>query len=301
VSRGPIDGGRTALSCALSACDVRKVALLLDAGANLHDSRGGYTALIDAAYGGTRRPDEELLSLLRLLVSRGASMDDVTSYRESVLSVLSRLGRFTAIGCLLDAGADLRPLKWTSLHSAIALGSLSEVVALLNRGADAEARDAWDRTPLLLAIHAGDLHKTELLLLHGVDRAARGRCGSPAVFYAIERSDRAMLAWLVGEGFSLLDKDAFGTSALAHACEHGNFSAVRQLLDAGHDPDADQDHRNAPFRCDDSVVARALLDAGADPSNLPFETRRALVGLPPEPNLRLCDATPDEARRGCAR
>jgi ankyrin repeat protein len=301
TSTSQVGRGRTPLSFALSACDIHKTSLLLDAGADLHYSRDGYTALIDAALGGFGSPDDALLPMLRLLVSRGASLDDVTRYGESALSVLSLLGRFAAVRCLLDAGADPAPLKWTALHSAIALGSLSQVNAALDAGADVEVRDAWGRTPLLLAIHAGDQHKAELLMLHGADRNARGRCGKPALFYPIERRDMAMLTWLLAQGYSLLETDDFGMSALAHACEYGDVDAVRQLLDAGQDPDAADDHRNALYNCEDPTAARLLLDAGADPQHLQFEVRRALVGLPAVPSLRLCTATRDEAQRGAVR
>ncbi len=44
-----------------------------------------------------------------------------------------------------------------------------------------------------------------------------------------------------------------------------------------------------------------MLDAGADPNNLQFEIRRALVGLPAEPSVRHFDATPEAFSRGAQR
>ncbi len=295
------DRGRTPLSFALAACDVRKARLLLDAGADIHASRNGYSVLIDAACSATGRTPEELLPLLTLLIERGAKLDVVTRYGESALSVLSNIGHFEGVRCLLAAGARPTPLEWSALHRAIALGTLAEVNAALDAGEDAEGRDGWERTPLLLAIQTGDQHKVELLLLHGVARNARGRCGKPAVFYAIEMQNVAMLSWLVEQGFSLLDTDEFGTSALACACESGCFEAVRALLDDGQDPDQHQGHLNALYCCREATTARALLDAGADPNNLQFEIRRALVGLPAEPSVRHFDATPEAFSRGAQR
>jgi len=121
------------------------------------------------------------------------------------------------------------------------------------------------------------------------------------VFHAIETRNAAMLTWLLDEGFPLYATDDFGTSALACACEHGNFDAVRKLLDAGMDPDQHDDHRNALYCCEDPAIARALLDGGADPRQLPFEMRRALVRLPAEPSIRLFDATAEEFLHGAHR
>ena len=61
--------------------------------------------------------------------------------------MLSRLGRFDAVRLLLGAGADKSQLGWTTLHEAVALGSLEDMRAVLSQGADLEARDWWERTP----------------------------------------------------------------------------------------------------------------------------------------------------------
>jgi len=103
------------------------VATLIEAGADIRYLRNGYDILIDAVHGRDVFSDPRLLDLLRLLVARGARTDTVTGHEESVLRVLSRIGRFDAIRLLLQAGADESLLKWTSLMKTVALGTVAEV------------------------------------------------------------------------------------------------------------------------------------------------------------------------------
>jgi ankyrin repeat protein len=294
--------GRTALSFAAQSGDPAKVATLIDAGAALHYSREGYGALLDALHGRDIRRDTRLLPLLRLLIERGVRLDDpVTPHHESPLRVLSHRGRFDAVELLLRAGADAAQLRWTGLMHAIAIGTLADMERELAEGDGLEARDFWSRTPLLLAIAAGDVDKVRWLLARGARRDAAGRCGKPPLFHAIENHDAAMLRFLIAEGFPIDQCNEFGTDALAEAAESGNADAVRLLIDAGLDPDARSDHTNALYQAQDPAIARTLLDLGADPANLPFETRRQLVGLPADPSTRLLDASDAEFQRGWRR
>jgi hypothetical protein len=138
-------------------------------------------------------------------------------------------------------------------------------------------------------------------MLSGVNLEARGRCGKPPLFYAIEGGDHAMFDWLLREGISPLQLDDFGHSALSHASEHANLHAVGTLLTLGMDPDVYGDHRNALYLSEDAQVARALIEAGADPQHLQFEMRRTLVGLPAEPSSRLFSATSEDVQRSAQR
>src|SRR5207248_265298 len=104
-----------------------------------------YTALIDAMHGRPIEDDAQLLPLLRLLVERGADLNAISSYGESAARVASRVGRFDAVGVLLDAGADPAQLGWTSLHRAVALGTVEDVRAGIE-GGDLAARDWCERT-----------------------------------------------------------------------------------------------------------------------------------------------------------
>jgi len=207
----------------------------------------------------------------------------------------------TQIRLLLDAGADEHLLQWSDLTKAVAIGTLAEMEAALAAGAALEDRDFWDRTPLLVAILTGDIAKVRCLLKHGADKDATGRCSTPPLFYAIQGHHESMLRWLLSEGFSMQQTDEFGSPALTAAAEAGNLSAVRILLDAGMDPNEKDDHRNALYATGEPAIARLLLDSGAHSGSLPFEMRRALAGLPTNPELRLLQTSDEEFQRGWRR
>lgn len=91
-----------------------------------------------------------------------------------------------------------------TIHQAAARGDLAAVEALLVDGADPDARDQDDRTPLQMAAHSGHVEVARLLLAAGADPSA-------------------------------LDSD-HGKAPLHAAAEQGQPEMVRLLLDRGADP-----------------------------------------------------------------
>lgn len=299
------ESGRTVLSLALGAGDPEKVTALLEAGADPHYSRDGYGALLDAVHGRDIARDDRLLPLLAVVIGRGAALDTITSYAESGLRVLSRVGRFDAVAALLAAGADASQLGWTPLIRAVALGTLADVEAEAD-SADLEARDFWQRTAWLVAVSGGDIGKASFLRDRGADVRARGRCAKPTLFYAIEAHRPAMLAWLLAIGIDPGDVDQFGSCALTQAAECGNLDVIDQLLAAGlpvdgMSRDPDRAGMTPLWHAVDAATARQLLDAGADPQQLQHEQRRLLLGLPGEPDVQLLDVSPADLAAGRSR
>src|SRR6185369_12586872 len=138
---------------ALSEGDPREVMSLIEFGADIRYKRpDGYDALIDAVHGRDISRDARLLDLLKLLIANDVALSSVTTYQESGLRVLSRIGRFDAVRLLLDAGADKSQLGWTPLMEAVCLGSHVDVQAALRDGAMVEGTDWWSRTAWLLAL-----------------------------------------------------------------------------------------------------------------------------------------------------
>jgi len=301
-SRANLGSQRSVVALALNAGDVKKLSLLLQNGADLHYARShGYDALIDAVHGRDILQDGYLPDLLRLLVSRSVKLNSVTSYGESVLRALSRIGRFDAVQILLDAGAPEDQLAWTPLIRAVALGSLSDVKSLIERGAALEERDWWSRTGWLIAIQTGDLAKAALLREHGADTLARGRCGKPPLFYAIENRHTAMLQWLLENGIAIEQKDDFGTSPLVEAVQYGDIATVDLLLKRGVNVDEEKDGQTALSDAADRDIAQRLLDTGANPRFLSHEGRRSILGLEPDSDEDLLEVSSGDYRRGRTR
>lgn len=283
----------TPLRMALGAGRLDKARWLVAAGAHLRYSWDGYTALLDAIHHHDVRRDEQLLATLQWLIDEGVDLNSITSYGESGLRVLSRLGRFDAVTQLVVSGADAQQLGFTPLHWAVAAGTLDELRQALEAQPElAEQRDRWSRTPLLLSVQTGDVAKFELLRAYGADMQAAGRCGKTLLQHAVDMDDRAMLTHLLGLGLDMEQTDDFGHTALTYAAQERAAQAVDLLLRAGAVVDGGPDSNlNALYHADCAAVARRLLDAGASPAHLTREGTRAILGFRGEDDRLALDCT----------
>ncbi len=269
------------LSEAVGKGDLETIRSLLDAGDDIRYVRPhGYTAMIDVMHGRSIMDDEQLVPVLHLLIERGADLDAESEYGESALSVSSRVGRFDAVGLLLDAGANPVPLGWTSLHRAVALRPIEDVRTRIDAGDDLGARDRWERTPWLLSLQTGDIDKARLLLAAGSDREARGRCGQGPLTYAIGNKDHVMLLWLLEQGLDPDQKDDFGGTALIEAAGCGSPECVRRLIEAGAEVNYRSEMGSAIQAASDLATMRLLVAAGADINEINGELRAELTRLP---------------------
>ena len=259
---------QTSLRDALSRGDPQEVLALIAAGADIHYKREEvYNALIDGIHGRDISRDSRLLNLLELLIDQGVGLSAVTSYSESGLRVLSRVGRFDGVRALLEAGADKSQLEWTPLMEAVALGTITDVENQLARKPSLEDRDWWSRTAWLISLLTGDITKATLLRDHGADVHACGRCGQPPLFYAIQGHHLEMLRWLLEQGADVHKTDEHGYTALMQAVEADDEECVNILLQAGANVGTDSGGGTALNRARSRAVALHLIEAGADPAH----------------------------------
>ncbi|MFN0052880.1 MAG: ankyrin repeat domain-containing protein [Planctomycetales bacterium] len=266
------------LSQAAGEGDLVTIRALLDAGADIRYVRPrGYTVMIDVMYGRPILEDKQLIPVLRHLIERGADLNAVSDYGESALSVASRIGRFDAVGLLLEAGADPAPLKWSLLHRAVAIGSPEDVRERIELGDDLTARDRWNRTPWLLSLQTRDIVKAQLLLSAGADLNDRGKCGKTPLMLAIEGNDSAMLRWLLDQGLDPNATDEFSGTALIEAAGKGDAKCVRLLLDAEANALQASDTSTPISSAGNLEVARMLVRAGADIADVNESVRDELT------------------------
>ena len=81
----------TVVELAVRGRDLEKIRLLLDAGADIHYGRSsGYDVLTDAVCRWPIAKDETVLSIINLLLERGAKTNGISDYGESALRVRDR-------------------------------------------------------------------------------------------------------------------------------------------------------------------------------------------------------------------
>src|SRR5689334_22779588 len=203
---------------AIKAGDSARVSALIDADpALLSAADNNITPLLLAIYNG--KPD-----IARLLVERGApvsfgeacALGDEARVKElltpQTLNARSADG-FPPLGLaiffghgalarwLIEQGADVNApagnaQRVTPAHAAAAVCDRDTMRALLERGADPNARQQMDYTPLHGAASRGDVEMAKLLLAHGADRNAKATDGMTAADVARKYGKGEFADWM---------------------------------------------------------------------------------------------------------
>ena len=198
-----VDSGQTALMWATAGGHWEIVDLLIGAGADVNASSSGkFTPLMFAARTGDLKSAE-------LLLDAGAEVNVATEDGLSPLLIAS---------ASLDAitGSDYRLVIEESQHES--LGAL-----LLDRGADVTQSDQYGMTALHYAVEMNKPSLLKALLKRGADPNAQLTQGLP-----FRRGD-------------YVGREAYdGASPFWLAARLGNVEMMRELLDAGADPELRQ-------------------------------------------------------------
>ena len=123
------------------------------------------------------------------------------------------------------------------LHDAVRAGNLAQVREALPT-ADIEARDGQGRTALLLATHANSIEIARALIEAGADVNAKDAIKDTPYLYAGAEGRDEILKMILATGrANLKDTNRYGGTALIPAADKGHPSTVRTLIEAGVDID----------------------------------------------------------------
>ncbi len=162
---------------------------------------------------------------------------------ESPLHRAALEGSGKAVKALLEAGADLNArtrLGGTPLHLAAMKGNSEVVKLLLNAGADPNARDHrfLGNTPLHWARYGKNGEVVKLLLEAGADPNARDKLARTPLHGAAGFGSSEMVKALLQAGADPDPRDKFNISPLHRATHQTNGEVVKLLLEAGAEVDA---------------------------------------------------------------
>ena len=177
-----------------------------------------------------------------------------------------------AVLALIEAGADVdarRADGATALLWAAHWDDLELLERLVRAGADVDAADDHGVTPLERAAENASAPAVELLLAAGADADARQTSGLTPLMTAARTGSAAVVRALVRAGADVdAAVTATGSTALMWAVSEPHPEIVRVLLDAGADPRASTRKGFTPLmyaaRNGDVATAAALIAAGAD-------------------------------------
>lgn len=174
-------------------------------------------------------------------------------------------------------------LHRTALHLA-AGSSLPIVELLLRHGADVNARDYGDNTPLHVAAAEGKLEIVLALLAKQADLRAVNRQRVTPLLNAASHGSVPVVQALLAAGADLQHTDSVGETALHRAATSGQVELIKLLLARGFAVDVLDRQRQAPLyqavRALRPEAAKLLLAHGANP---------ALVDVTGDSPLRLAE------------
>jgi ankyrin repeat protein len=117
-----------------------------------------------------------------------------------------------------------------ALLAAAKQGDVGQVRAQLKAGADVNARDSIQRTPLLLAVRAGQRPVVRALIDAGAGLDARDQDGRTALMEAARRKEAIFALDLVAAGADVNVADNEGWTALMFAAREGTLAAARAII-----------------------------------------------------------------------
>lgn len=225
---------RTALQHSSS---LSKTNLLLDHGANVNTVSGWLGTALHTAidYGGEHRS-----SMIKLLVHRGADVNQKVKNIGSPLLYAGRRANIDSARPLIEAGADLDSVDiggHSALHLAISNADAGEELFdyFVGLGADPLLLDRRGCNGLHYAARANNSHALKRILKRGPDINLIDGYGWTPLHWAVAsiRESNQVLQALLDKGCNMHIKDRDGRTALDLATLLGNTKAITILNDTG--------------------------------------------------------------------
>jgi len=164
-----------------------------------------------------------------------------------------------------------QPQSYKAIHEAVIKGSLKDVIRLLEKGVDVNAKDNNGATPLHVAVRFGQKEvkeKAELLIAKGADVNARDNLGWTPLAEAVYWGFKDLAELVIAKGADVNAEDNNGATPLHKAARMGRKEVVELLIAKGADVNAQDDDGATPLygatRLFNKDVAELLIVKGAD-------------------------------------
>jgi N-acyl-D-amino-acid deacylase len=266
------------LLAAIQRGDIAEMSAALRAGANPNAADAdGTPALMNAAL-------YSKAAAMRLLLDHGA--DPKASNRRGATALIWAAADPEKALLLIERGAEVnvrtRSGRTALMTAASAAGGGRVVKALLERGAQVDARDQIDPMPILFsgggrgtalieAARVGDLESIRLLVSKGADVNAASGNGATALTEAVLFGRRDVAAYLLDNGASVKTRTSvIGHRILSLASMRGDAEIAKMLIEKGAEVNAQDAMGHTPLMWGAysdrgaAQLVRTLIEAGAD-------------------------------------
>lgn len=174
------------------------------------------------------------LEMMRLLYEHGAAISQVNEDEETSLHRAAHCGQTIAVKQLVEWDKRLLVMKDemgnSALHMAAKQGHDATTAVLLLAGADKEARNSYQQTPLKVAVEAGKLGTCQTLVGKGAQIESASDTKT-VLHSAASYGHETIARFLIQQGATVDRKDENGQTALDIACDCGHKEVARVLLE----------------------------------------------------------------------
>lgn len=191
--------GQTPLLLAAQADSPETMELLLEAGANIDIVDNKKQGLADYALSHSKGKVLPLLFSKQVLDPKGSSPDNPNS---SLLHYAAENGLPEMAAALLQAGANIQATdayQDTPLHSAAFRNDAATIEILLKHGAQIDAPNKKGNTPLHYAVRREQLQAAKSLLQHKANRHAENNAGETPAILALENGNMELFSLMFDE------------------------------------------------------------------------------------------------------
>ena len=182
----------------------------------------------------------------KFLIESGANLEETDSNDRTALMIACQYGLWTIAEILIEAGANVHAIDGsgkTALHlifeslykrSIIGETSLKTIDLLISNGANINAKDFGDNTPLYVAAGSADKNVVEHLIEKKANVNVLNDIGKSPLFSASTTNTGEIVNILLEAGSQDLNaRDIYGNTPLHYAASRHNSRALLALFSAG--------------------------------------------------------------------
>lgn len=210
------------------------------------------------------------LPLVQKAIARGANVNKPVAFQTTYLHLAAWDDCPDIVRALIDAGANREAKNFsglTPLFIAASRGRTATVRALVDAGANVHAKDRDHETALFVAARHGHADTLSALIALGADVNPSGLSGINPLHKAAQFNPSAIRP-LVALGANVNARSHFGSTPLFWAAIHNKVEAIRTLVDLNADVDARDNHGETPLFYAAKLSAinavRVLIELGAN-------------------------------------
>lgn len=176
-----------------------------------------------------------------------------TVYDQSIPLSNCKANNEIIIKALVENGADVDARdenQYTPLHAVASEGSVKVAAALIAMGADVNARTIAQSTPLHNIWHEQSIEMAATLIDNGADVNARDDEGATLLWMACDMrapDKTELIEFLIKKGADVNEADDMGTTPLYKACWEKHTKQVKFLIDNGADVNKPNNQGNTPL------------------------------------------------------